>query len=405
MGRGELMTGFDLEHSIKKENFRYCIYKTMSYIGKKEKYKYRTIHPPFMEIYMKSLIRSLTALLFVGLLVGNTATAQDIQQQLSKLGHDAAVSYISPILNGWGNDLNSGIYYSADLHDVLGFDVGVKMASSQFTDGDKTYLLDLPTTMKIDASTFGSYPAGYTVTLSSIGANPNYTSSTTANTAVGAKDETNITTLGGTGVVKNASGATVGTIPIPAGRTILTLPGGFDPGKIGVPLAMPQLNLGLPFGIELMARYIPTIKAGDYGKFNYMGFGVRYDIDQWIPLCPVDIAVHFMTQKLNFKSTNDADIFSGKATAYGVEVSKRFFILTLFGGFQLENSTLTLNDFTGYDAALGQSVTIPGFEVKGADKSRFTVGARLLLLFVNVHAEYSFATNPVLAAGVGITIR
>lgn len=112
-----------------------------------------------------------------------------------------------------------------------------------------------------------------------------------------------------------------------------------------------------------------------------------------------------MTQKLNFKSSTDQDIFSGKANAYGVEVSKKFFILTLYGGFQLENSTLTLNDFTGYNAALGQSVTIPGFEVKGADKSRFTVGARLLLLIVNVHVEYSFATNPVLAAGVGISIR
>jgi hypothetical protein len=357
---------------------------------------------------MKSLIRSLTALLFVGVLVVNMATAQDLQEQLSKLGHDAAVSYISPILSGWGNDLNSGIYYSADLHDVLGFDVGVKVASSHITDGDKTYMFSLPTTMKVDAAIFNSAynGQGYTVTLTSTGINPNYSSSpTTANTAVGAKDETNIATLGGTAVVRNASGTPVGTIAVPAGKTILTLPGGFDPGKIGVPLAMPQLNLGLPFGIEVMARYVPTIKAGDYGKFNYMGFGVRYDIDQWIPLCPVDIAVHFMTQKLNFKSTNDADIFSGKATAYGVEVSKKLFILTLYGGFQLENSTLTLNDFTGYDAATGTSIPIQGFEVKGADKSRFTVGARLLLLFINVHAEYSFATTPVLAAGVGISIR
>jgi hypothetical protein len=351
---------------------------------------------------MKTVTRCFATLLFIVALAGSIVTAQDLQQQLSKLGHDAAVSYISPILSGWGNDLNSAIYYSADLHDILGFDVGVKMASSHITDGDKTYALTLPTSMKVDASTFGSYPAGYTVTLS---AGTNYSTSTTANTAVGAKDETNITTLGGTAVVRNASGAAVGTINIPQGRTVLTLPGGFDPGKIGVPLAMPQIDLGLPFGIELMARYIPTVKAGDYGKFNYMGFGARYSIDQWIPLCPVNIAVHFMTQKLNFKSSDDNDIFSGKANAYGVEVSKRFFILTLYGGFQLENSTLTLNDFTGYDAATGTSIPIQGFEVKGADKSRFTVGARLLLLFINVHAEYSFATNPVLAAGVGISIR
>lgn len=351
---------------------------------------------------MKAMFRGFIIVLFVVACIGSIATAQDLQQQLSKLGHDAAVSYISPILSGWGNDLNSAIYYSAELHDVLGFDVGVKMASSHFTDGDKTYSLNLPSiTVKPSDLGMTGYPSGYTVTLTS---GVNY-KLPTANTAVGAKDETNISTIGGTAPVKNAAGQTVGTVNVPTNRLILTLPGGFDPGSIGVPLAMPQLDLGLPFGIELMARYVPTIKAGDYGKFNYMGFGVRYSVDQWIPACPVNIAVHFMTQKLNFKSSDDNDIFTGKANAYGFEVSKKFFILTLFGGFQLENSTLTLNDFTGYDAATGTSVLIPGFEVKGADKSRFTVGARLLLLFINVHAEYSFATNPVLAAGVGISIR
>jgi hypothetical protein len=333
-----------------------------------------------MEIYMKSLIRNLTAFLFVGILVGNTATAQDLQQQLSKMGHDAAVGYVTPLLSGWGNDLNSGIYYSADLHDILGFDIGVKAASSHFTDADKIYSFQLPNQMTTTIS-------GVPITLH---AGTDYDQNVTANSAVGSKDSTNVYTK---------------ATSIYGRRKILTLPGGFDPGAIGVPLAMPQLNLGLPFGIEVMARYIPTVKIGDYGKFNYMGFGVRYNIDQWIPLCPVNIAVHYMTQKLNFKSSNDEDVFSGKANAYGVEVSKRLFILTLYGGFQLENSTLTLNDFTGYDAATGTNIPIPGFEVKGADKSRFTVGARLLLLFINVHAEYSFATNPVLAAGVGISIR
>ena len=82
------------------------------------------------------------------------------------MGHDAAIGYISPILNGWGNDLNSGIYYSADLHDALGFDVGVKLASSKFTDADKTYLPNLPLiTFKPSDLDYTGYPTGYTVTL------------------------------------------------------------------------------------------------------------------------------------------------------------------------------------------------------------------------------------------------
>jgi hypothetical protein len=359
---------------------------------------------------MKSFFRFTITVICLLAFVGSLATAQDLQQQLSKLGHDAAVGYVTPILAGWGNDLNSAIYYSADLHDVLGFDVGVKAAMSRFTDADKTYSLAIPS-ISVDPSALGlstiggiAVPTGTKIILTS---GVNYPSSITANTAVGAKDNTIIkTNSGSTGVVSSSNPLLDGQhVAVPANQPILTLPGGFDLGTLGVPLPMPQLNLGLPFGLEFMLRYVPTISAGDAGKFNYSGFGLRYSISQWLPLFPVDIAAHFMTQKMNFKSKDDKDIFSAKGTAYGIEVSKKLFILTLYGGFQLESSTLTLSDFQGYSAELGQTVTVPGFEVNGSNKSRFTVGARLLLLIINVHAEYSIAKNPVIAVGAGITIR
>ena len=364
---------------------------------------------------MKFLYRIAWACACIAAIAGGKAGAQDLKQQLTKLGHDAAVGYITPILSGWGNDLNSGIYYSADLHDILGFDIGMKVAMSKLTDADKTYTLTIPS-MSVDPSDIGittvnidgvnyTIPTGSKLTLTS---GVNYPASITANTAVGPKDNTIVTTIGGSSAVISSSNALINgkTIKLPnQPQPIRALPGGFDISALGVPLPMPQLNLGLPFGLEFMLRYVPTIKASDAGKFNIMGFGLRYSIDQWIPLCPVDIAVHFMTQKMNFKSTDDKDIFSATGNAYGIEVSKRLFILTLYGGFQMESSSLTLDDFTGYNDELGQTVTIPGFEVKGSNKSRFTVGARLLLLNINVHAEYSIATNPVIAVGAGITIR
>jgi hypothetical protein len=74
----------------------------------------------------------------------------------------------------------------------------------------------------------------------------------------------------------------------------------------------------------------------------------------------------------------------------------------------MESGSVTLNKFEGLftDPTTGasQKATIDGFEQSG-NKSRFTVGARLLLLFINVHAEYSIAKYPVVAAGVGISIR
>jgi hypothetical protein len=386
---------------------------------------------------MKSIFRFAVAILCMLTFAGGIASAQDLQQQMSKLGSDAVSGYVSPILSGWGNDLNSGIYYSADLHDVLGFDVGVKFAMSKTTDADKSYTLNLPATINIDKSSLPSYTQPTGVSLyervgnnyvlysnsqvqvqSGNASGSAYATSITAPTAIGDKNNvvvkgksaTKVYSVNGNQLYAGPTGSGIYQ-PLPtfdlSNNTLLTLPGGYGLNSFGVPLAMPQFDLGLPFGLEFMLRYLPTIKAGDYGKVNYMGFGLRYDIDQWIPLCPVDLAVHFMTQKLTFKSSSDQDIFTGKATAYGVEVSKKFFILTLYGGFQMESSTLTVADYTysGNDPVYQQMGTIPGFEIKGSDKSRFTVGARLLLLFINVHADYSFATTSVLTLGAGITIR
>jgi hypothetical protein len=110
---------------------------------------------------MKSIYRFVATIICVLTLVSGIALAQDLQQQISKLGRDAAIGYISPILSGWGNDLNSGIYYSADLHDVLGFDIGVKFAMSKVTDADKSYTLNLPSAVNIDKSSLNyTQPAG-----------------------------------------------------------------------------------------------------------------------------------------------------------------------------------------------------------------------------------------------------
>jgi hypothetical protein len=169
--------------------------------------------------------------------------------------------------------------------------------------------------------------------------------------------------------------------------------------------------VGLPLGIEVIGRFIPTVTippssfGEPAGKVNFIGFGLRHDIDQYIPLCPIDIAVHFMTQKLTISDNNDNKILSGKGTAYGVEVSKGLALLTLYGGFQLEKSSWDLEPYKFSDPSTGTTVDVKGFSREGKNKSRFHAGVRLLLLLINVHADYSFATQPVITAGVGITLR
>jgi hypothetical protein len=316
---------------------------------------------------MKTTLRLLLVLVCVVALMSGIAQSQDLQQLMQKAGYDYAESYAKPLLTGFAADLNSAFYHSADLHDVLGFDVGLKFGLSKVQDADKTYKFTLPSGVVDENGT-------------------SVTGQVDAPTAIGEKGE---------------GDANLYRLKSPAGKKLslagqpLTLPGGYNFSM--VPLLMPQLAVGLPFGLELIGRYVPTISAGDAGKFNYMGFGLRYDVDQWIPMFPIDIAVHFVTQKMNFKSKDDKDIFSASGTAYGVEVSKKLLFITLYGGFQLEKATV--------DVSADPNGLYPAMSATSPNSSRATVGVRLMLLIINVHAEYSMAKVPVLAAGVGISLR
>jgi hypothetical protein len=313
-----------------------------------------------------------------------SSAQDDIGKQLSKVAGQNAISYVSPILSGFGADLNSGFYHSADLHDVLGFDVGLKLSAVTPKDADKSFDFVLP-----DQIVY----SGFTLR-----AGVDYDKTITGSpTALG--DET-----GREVKVKSTSAF----VPL-RGQTIFTTPKGFNLKT--VPLILPQASIGLPLGFEVVGRFIPTMTIppsgfGDpVGKMNFIGFGLRHSIDQYIPLCPVDIAVHFMTQKLTISDDHDNKIFSGSGTAYGVEVSKSLAVLTLYGGFQMEKSSWDVEPYKYSDPSTNATVQLAGYSVEGKNKSRFHAGVRLLLLIVNVHADYSFATHPVFTAGVGITLR
>jgi hypothetical protein len=324
---------------------------------------------------MKSTIRIALIVICVGALIGS-ASAQDLSRQLSQLAGVNAGRYVSPLLSGWGVGLNSALYYSADLHEILGFDIGVKATFYPWKDEDKTYEFQMPSSIVAGPIT--------------LHAGTDYPASINAQSVAGSQDATPVRTSA-TSLLPN--------------QEVFRIPGGL--GIAGAPLIVPQASLGLPFGLEVSARFMPTITIKNVGKVNYLGFGVRYSIDQWIPFCPVDIAVHFMTQKFNFKDSSDNNLISASALAYGAEVSKSLLFLTVYAGFQLENAKFTVGPYDAVFLAAGQPVTahVDAFDVESPNKSRITVGVRLLLAIINVHAEYEVAKTPLFAAGVGITFR
>jgi len=330
--------------------------------------------------------------------------AQDLSAELSRVGTLNAKNYVTPIFNGFAADLNSGFYHSADLHGILGFDVGVKVGFSLITESDKKYDFITPDSIGIKnpinlaQNIYLKAGSDYDAVVPGVP------------TAVGDKNTKfyvkMIKTTGATSEDIMKQGIYDSLIAQHGSNNLFQVPNGF--GLPAVPLPMPQAAIGLPFGLEVIIRFIPTVSAGTVGNFNYMGFGLRYDIDQLLRNSPVNIAVHFMTQKMNFKSKDDKDIFNASGAAYGVEVSKRFLFLTLYGGVQMERASCTLARIDGeFKTPDGTSTpfTVPETTFEGQNKFRATMGLRLLLAALNVHAEYGFAKTPVAAVGVGISFR
>jgi len=333
-----------------------------------------------------SIKKFLTSLVPLVLVIGmNAAVAgDDLGSTLSKLAGDNAKNYVGPLLNGWGADLNSDLYHTADTHDILGFDIQAKLSAAQISSGDKTYDFKMPATFQY-TDPFGlqhTFVAGV-----------DYPSTVKAPTAVGSKDTVGVHTF------KTAN-------TLQQSILIFSHPGGFNLPM--VPLVMPQASLGLPFGFEAMVRFIPTVKVGDVGKVNFLGFGLRADIGKFIPVpLPIDIAVNFATQKFNFKDSSGSNLLQANAKAYGIQVSKTLAVITFYAGFQLEKSSFTVGPYnaqlnTGNTAT---TVNVPQFTVDGDNSSSLIVGLRLHLAILNIHAEYDIAKTPVLAAGVGFSIR
>ncbi len=321
------------------------------------------------------------------LLIGmnNAVAGDDLGSTLSKLAGDNAKNYVGPLLSGFGADLNSGLYHTADIHDVWGFDIQAKFSAAEISAGDKTYNFQMPATIQYTDPTTGfsrTFTAGV-----------DYPSTVKAPTAVGSTDTVGVHTF---------------KTPNTFNQSILIFshPGGFN--LPAVPLIMPQAALGLPFGLEVMVRFMPTVKTGDVGKVNFLGFGLRADVGKYIPApLPIDIAINFATQKFNFIDTSGNKLIQANAKAYGLEVSKSLAFATLYAGFQLESSSFTVGPYSAKIAA-GTSTTtvsVPQFTVDGNNSSSLLVGLRFHLAIFTLHAEYDIAKTPVLAAGVGLSIR
>lgn len=318
------------------------------------------------------------------------AQGDELSQKATRFVGENAVKYIQPAIDAFSANLNSGLYHTADVHDVLGFEIGLVGMVAPVPDRKKTFVAIAPDSI---ISGMNKYVVG-------IDYDPFYTTST----ALGSKQ--------GTKVYRKQSA--------PGSPSIYEFPGGLDIGL--APLLVPQLSVGLPLGTEFVLRYVPEISIHkDVGKFKHVGIGLRHSISQWLPgpslvggieqgKFPLDLSVNLMYQKFTVTDTAGGDFFKTELWSVGVQASKRLLIFTFYGGLAYESATTDIT-YTYrpvseyYPEARNRPVDVRLKDIKADNNFRATVGLNVHLLLLNIFADYSLASQPVASVGLVLTIR
>ncbi len=314
-------------------------------------------------------MRKAVSATLVVLALAGFARAQDLSSTLSKVGSQYGQAYVAPAVDAFGMDLNSGLFHGASMSGLLPLGlhvyVGVQISGALIQGSEKSFNLSY-------LDTLNGQPANFVVT--------------NAPTIYGNKDR-------GTVVITPTNTA----LPQQTDSTI----GGLISTSI-VPVPIPQIGLGSLFGTDVLVRFLPQVKISDYGKVQLFGIAVRHSISQYIPLVPIDIAVQLGFQNLSVTDTSGGDLMKASTFAANLEISKTFLMLTLYGGLQVESSSVDVS----YTYNPGQSLpSVPvSFSLKGKNKFRALAGLSFSLGPVLINGDYSFGSMSAATLGIGIAI-
>ncbi|MCF7811163.1 hypothetical protein K9N50_09275 [bacterium] len=354
-------------------------------------------------------------LLFMLSLAGTVSAADDgFQETLKKLVGENAEGYIAPFSTAFGTAMNSGLYHTAKPHALLGFDISLKLMYVTVPTEGQTF----------DFFREGAFPVpvdpmlGVTGNQIEINLENIYASQelptvfgsdetvTIAPDTVAAKTEI-ITKLKEGGVTDGE----IALIPQSEWHQMFAAMPAFPIKGIGysvLPLAMPQVSIGLLKGTEVMLRFFPETEVDpEIGTIGLLGIGVKHSISQWIPIpmFPLDISGQFVWQKLTI-----GDMLESKHTCFNIEASKKLGIgisITPYVGLGMESSTMDVSyTHAGVDKIEGTADDIPiSFSLDGDNGFRMTGGVRLGLLIGTLNVDYSLGEYSVISAGFGLTLR
>lgn len=303
-------------------------------------------------------MKKLISFICLGFLVQVAFSQTNVVEFLKGGKADAQIltkAYLNPYANALGDGLNNGWYNSAATHKLFGFDLTVTLSAIQIPEKSKTF----------DISTLG-------LTNMTVASGGNIAPTIAGKDAPGPRMQ-----------VKDSQGNSIVAFNTPNGV-----------GLDIVPVPMAQVGFGLLPHTDVIGRYVPEMKYnnnGDEMKLGFWGAGIKHNFMEWIPVLkelPFDASIFGSYSEVNAQSalsftpadygsdpnvsvtfTSGKDQFlkvKTKTTKFGLVVSKKIAILTLFGGIGQSSSESTI-DLVGKYPVITKA-TGPGYEItdKGA---------------------------------------
>ena len=298
--------------------------------------------------------KSVLSLLVISILLISISTANaDLEDNLKSLTEKNAKNYFQPFVTAFGTNLNSGWFNTAEVVKPFHFGISLNSIGAFLVDdSEKTFIAVNP-----DTSIYAEL-------------------------------------LIETATVWGSSGEVF--TPITTGDP-LNLPDGLDISVL--PMVVPQAYLGLPYGFEIIGRYLPLMEIEDIGDISFWGVGIKHKVSRWIPLCPTAISIQGTYQKFEL---DEGEVITIESTFLNAHISKKFLILTFYLGAGIENTKLSANYVYSGDVGnyFGEKLS---FDIIGENEFRATFGARLKILILDACIDFSTGKYPAIRIGAGLT--
>ena len=383
---------------------------------------------------MRKFIFTFSTLLYAGVFSSFVIAQNDISN-IFKAGvadlNTVAEGYLKPAGNSFSSGLGAGWYNTAAVHKPWGFDLTIGVGAVSAPQSDQSFSLSGLTNLQ-----------------------PTISGTTSAPTFTGKGDGVELN------LMQPQYLSTGQANPYYPGKIVsFTTPGAVSQY---VPTASIQFTIGVPFINDVSFRFVPKVSVSGF-ETSLWGIGIKHDFKQWIPVVkdlPFDAAIVLAYSKFNLKyafptdfqvtadklvsggvttqadpnvSSNDYTTqglnISAAATTANLVFSKKIAFITPYLGFGMTNTSFDLSMVGNYPT-LGDpltyvvgGVTLPRYNENGkpimqvkniADPVKFnsnqvmtnaTLGLRLKLAVITLHAQYAFQKYPVASAGFGISIR